>query len=86
MDDVLDVVTGGWGLALGIGIGAALLVGRGMRPLAKTAIKGYLAASDGIRQATEGAREEFQDIYAEAKAERETKAQPQAPATSAPQV
>ncbi len=72
MEELVErVVPGGWGLALGIGVGAAILLGRGARPLAKTAIKGYLAAADMVQGATSGVREGFQDIYAEAKAERQ---------------
>ncbi|HEX2923441.1 MAG TPA: DUF5132 domain-containing protein [Chloroflexota bacterium] len=80
MEDLVElVVPGSWGLAIGVGVGVALLTGRRMRPVAKAAVKGYLAATEGLQRATAGAREEMQDIYAEAKAERA----PQAP--SAPQ-
>ncbi|MBA2638231.1 MAG: hypothetical protein H0U79_08455 [Solirubrobacterales bacterium] len=41
------------------------LAGRGLRPVAKLAIKGVVAAAD----ATEGARRGLGDLYAEAKAE-----------------
>ncbi len=77
MDELIEtVVPGGWGLAIGIGIGAVLFARRGLRPAAKSAIKGYLAAADGLRRATSGAREGLQDIYAEARAEHQATAQP----------
>ena len=70
MDDIVEaLVPGGWGLAIGVGVGVALLMGRGFRPVAKQAIKGYLKASEGIQRVTSGAREGLQDIYAEAKSE-----------------
>lgn len=82
MDDLLEMASrGGWGIALGVGIGVALLVSRGLRPMAKEAVKGYLAASEGLRQATAGARESLQEIYSEARAEREAAARPQASET-----
>lgn len=72
MDEIVELaVPGGWGLAVGVGVGALLLMGRGMRPLAKGAIKGYLAATDELKRATAGAREELEDLYAEAKAEQQ---------------
>lgn len=49
-------------------IGAAAgvtLAGRGLRPVAKLAIRGVVAAAD----ATEGARRELAGLYSEAKAE-----------------
>ena len=50
MDEVIDaLVPGGWGLAIGVGVGVALIMGSGVRPLAQQAIKGYLAASEGFR-------------------------------------
>lgn len=72
MDELIEaVVPGGWGLAIGVGVGVVLLAGRGLRPLAKTAIKGYLAAGEGLQAAAAGAGEELKDVYAEAKAERQ---------------
>lgn len=78
MDDIIDaLLPGRWGLAVGVGVGVALLVGRGFRPLAKQAIKGYLVASEGIQRATAEAREGLQDLYEEAKSERQGGASPQ---------
>jgi len=59
------------------------LAGRGLRPVAKLAIRGAVAAAD----ATEGARRGLGDLYAEAKAEQRgavtTAAAASAPRTSA---
>lgn len=78
MEDFVELlVPGGWGLAIGVGVGVALLAGRQMRPVAKAAVKGYMAATEelgkageGLQRATAGAKGEMQDLYAEAKAER----------------
>ncbi|MGE5619935.1 MAG: DUF5132 domain-containing protein [Sphingomonadaceae bacterium] len=91
MNDIIEaVMPGGRALAIGVGVGVALLMTRSFRPLAKQAVKGYIVATEGMRRVAEGAREGLQDIYAEAKAEQagmerpaET-AQPSAP-QAAPQ-
>lgn len=49
--------------------GIVLLVGKGGRPLAKQALKGYLVLSERARELTAQASEQLQDIYAEARAE-----------------
>ncbi len=78
MDELIEfVVPGGWGLALGVGVGAVLLMRRSFRPLAKGAIKGYLVATEGAQRAAASAKEGFEDLYSEAKAEREAEPQPQ---------
>jgi hypothetical protein len=73
VDDVVDGVVGGttWGLGVAMVAGAVLLVGKGGRPLAKRAIKGYLILTDAARELTAEATEQLQDIYAEARAELE---------------
>jgi hypothetical protein len=73
IDDVVDGVVGGsaWGLGVAMIAGAALLVGKGGRPLAKRAIKGYLILSERARELTAEAGEQLQDLYAEAQAELE---------------
>ena len=48
------------GAAAGVAVG-----GRGLRPIAKLAMRGVVAAAD----ATTGARRELSELYAEAKAE-----------------
>jgi len=51
-------------LLMGAAAGATV-AGRGLRPVAKLAIRGMVAAAD----ATEGARRGLGDLYAEARAE-----------------
>ena len=70
---MLDGVLGGsgWGFGLAVVAGAALLVGKGGRPLAKQAIKGALILTERARELTAEAAEQIQDIYAEARAELE---------------
>ena len=46
-------------------VAGVTLAGRGLRPVAKLALRGVVAATD----ATNGARRELADLYAEAKAE-----------------
>ena len=78
LDDVLDVFGGtpgrlvGLGLALGLGV----VLGRGMRPVAKGAMKGFMSLSDRMKEMTAEANESLQDLYAEAKAEREQQTSP----------
>lgn len=89
MDDIIEaMIPGGRALVIGLGVGAALLMTRSLRPLAKQAVKGYMVASEGVRRATEGAREGLQDIYEEAKAEQRAEtaraAQPGAQEAAAP--
>jgi hypothetical protein len=65
----------GW---LGVGIGAVILapifapaLARSLRPLAKRAIKGYLALADRARERMAETNEQLQDLVAEARAEYE---------------
>ncbi len=75
MEEILEVIPGGWGI-LAIGAGAFLVMRGGLRPVAKGVMKGYLAAADSFERATAGAKEELQDVYAEAKAEHQAPAKP----------
>ena len=52
-------------LALVGAVAGVTLAGRGLRPVAKLAMRGVVAAAD----ATSGARRELGELYAEAKAE-----------------
>lgn len=64
-----------------VGAAAAVTVlGKGMRPLAKLAMRGVVTATE----ATSAGRRGLQDLYTEVKAEREQKSQPAAPAADAP--
>lgn len=69
MDELLDFVPGGWPVAIAVGVGLAVFRRGGFRPVAKGAVKAYLGATQGLRTATEGAREGLQDLYAEARTE-----------------
>ncbi len=73
LDDLLDTIGGTPGRILGIGLalGAGVLIGRGMRPVAKGAVKGYMSLADRMKEYTAEARESLEDLYHEAKAERE---------------
>jgi hypothetical protein len=60
-----------WGFGFGV---AGLLVtglGRGLRPVAKSVVKGGIVAGDWVRSVTAEGRESMQDLYEEAKAEQE---------------
>jgi hypothetical protein len=66
----------GW---LGVGIGTVILapivapaLARGLRPLAKRAIKGYLTLADRARERLAETNEQLQDLVAEARSEYET--------------
>lgn len=69
LDDVIEVASGGWGIGAALVVGVGLLAVRGGRPLAKSAIRGYLTATDTVRGWTANAVEQAQDLYAESKAE-----------------
>lgn len=69
LDDAIEAVSGGWGIGAAVVLGVGLLAVRGGRPLAKSAIRGYLSASETIRGWTANAVEHAQDLYAESKAE-----------------
>ncbi len=73
LDDLLDTIGGTPGRLLGIGLalGAGVLIGRGMRPVAKGAIRGYLSIADRLKEYSAEAGESLQDLYHEAKAERD---------------
>jgi Protein of unknown function (DUF5132) len=75
---LLDDVLKGWGgMALGVVVGAvaapavAGATGTTLRPLAKAAIKGVLAVTDGVREIVAEAREQVSDMVAEINAERQ---------------
>jgi Protein of unknown function (DUF5132) len=67
----------GWlGLGIGALVAAPMLIpalNRGLRPLAKGAIKGYLALQERTRELVAESNEQFQDLVAEAKAEFEAR-------------
>jgi hypothetical protein len=76
IDGVAESVTGGWGIGLLAVAAGALLISKGSKPTAKTAMKGWFAGRDKVRDLTTSARsalaeagEKIQDLYAEARAE-----------------
>lgn len=71
MGDLLETLLGGagWGLGIGAALGAVSLFGRGLRPVAKQAVKLGMAAGDRVQEWTAEMREQVDDIVAEAKAE-----------------
>lgn len=63
---------GPWALVAGVVVVAGPALARGLRPVAKSAIKGYLALTDRAKVATQETRENLQDLVAEAKAEHQS--------------
>lgn len=68
-ETMLSGVAAGVGFALGVGATAA--GAERLRPLAKQAVKEYLATIDRVRGMTAELGETLEDLYAEAKAERD---------------
>jgi hypothetical protein len=75
-DDAIEMLGGGWGLGAALVVGSALLLVRGGRPIAKTAIRGWfegrdcaLGLGDRARSLAAEAKENLQDLYAEARAD-----------------
>jgi hypothetical protein len=71
LDDIFDSFVGGtaWGLGVATAAAAAILIGRGGRPLVKNVVKGLIVLGEQARELTAEATEQLQDIYAEASAE-----------------
>lgn len=59
---------------MGIALGVSAVVGGGMRPVAKGAVKGALWAKERFTVAAAEARERAEDIYHEARSERDADA------------
>lgn len=76
MEEFIDAVSDG--LLWGTGFSVALLAVRsfrgGMRPLVKGAVRGAVAGTDWVRNATEESRDSLQDLYHEAKSEQDARA------------
>lgn len=70
-DDLADGLVGGtvWGLGVAAVAGVVLLAGKGGRPLAKQAIKGYLLVRERTDALRSEAAEQLHDIYEGAQAE-----------------
>ena len=76
IDGVAESVTGGVGIGLIAVAAGALLLAKAGKPTAKSAIKGWYAGRDKVKELSTSARgalaeagERIQDLYAEAKAE-----------------
>ena len=76
IDGVTESVTGGVGIGLIAVAAGALLLAKAGKPTAKSAIKGWYAGRDKVRELSTSARgalaeagERIQDLYAEARAE-----------------
>ena len=72
IEELLGELTGGLGWGIGGAAAAAVLIlgGNRAKPIAKSAIKGYLSATQRVREAAAGATGSLQDLYEEAKSER----------------
>jgi hypothetical protein len=68
LSDLLEG-NGGWGLGVGLLAGAAILLSKQGRPIAKGALVGYFTVSDRLRALAAETTEQVQDLVAEAKAE-----------------
>jgi hypothetical protein len=70
VEEVVETVApGGFWLAAGVAVGAAF--GRQLRPVAKSALKAGMAATERMRELGAEAMEQTQDLVAEARHERE---------------
>lgn len=72
MEELLDAVTDGaiWGIGFGLAATAVRSLG-GARPIVKGAMRGAVTAGSWLKEAGSEGRESLQDLYHEAKAERE---------------
>lgn len=59
-----------WGLGAGVVVAVTRGGGEGLRTVAKSAVKGYIAAADRVQEAAAEARENVEDLAAEVRAER----------------
>jgi hypothetical protein len=60
-----------WGAGASAVLSATRREGNGLRPLARTLMKGYVAAADRVGEVVAEARESLSDLYEEARVERE---------------
>jgi hypothetical protein len=73
LEDLAEGLLGGtvWGIGLAAAA-VAVVAGPRAKPAAKSAIKGYFAATQRVREWAAEASEQAQDLYAEAKYEYES--------------
>jgi hypothetical protein len=69
--ELFEAVLGGagWGIGIGVVLGAVSLAGKGLRPVAKEAIKLGMTAGTRVQEWTAEMREQMDDIVAEARAD-----------------
>jgi hypothetical protein len=60
-----------WGAGASAVLSATRRDGDGLRPLARTLVKGYVVAADRVGEVVAEARESLTDLYEEARTERE---------------
>jgi hypothetical protein len=77
MGGLLETVGSGalWGAGFAVAFGAARVAGGLLRGVAKTTIRSGMAVGDWVRSGTAEGRESLQDMYHEARAEREARGQ-----------
>jgi hypothetical protein len=68
LSDLLEG-NGAWGLGVGLLAGAAIVLSKQGRPLAKGALVGYFTLTDRLQSLAAETVEQVQDLYAEARAE-----------------
>jgi hypothetical protein len=68
LSDLLEG-NGGWGLGVGLLAGAAIVLSKQGRPIAKGALVGYFTLTDRLRTLAAETTEQVQDLLAEARAE-----------------
>jgi hypothetical protein len=83
MGELFEALLGGagWGVGLGVVLGAASIAGKGLRPLAKEAVKLGMTAGSRVQEWTADMREQVDDIVAEARAEQDEVVATPAPAS-----
>lgn len=69
MGELLELLAGGAGWGLGVGLAIGAIAGRGLRPLATGAVRAGLAAGDRLGEWTGQLREQLDDVVAAARDE-----------------
>jgi hypothetical protein len=74
MGELFEALLGGagWGVGVGVVLGVVSVAGKGLRPVAKEAIKLGMTAGARVQEWTAEMREQVDDIVAEARADQES--------------